>query len=973
MTAIPQAPGPVTEPPPDEAPTTPAAGYDGTRQVLLGRQREQEAIEKAVADGSAGRGGVLVLRGPAGIGKTALLEHAASAAGSMSAIRVQGVGDEQDIPFATLQWVLRAAPQRLERLPHDQASALQAVGRADADLAQDTSVRLATSSLLADMANDGPVLLLVDDAHWIDGASADALSFAARRLEGTAVAMVFAARDSEPTFSPAGLPELELDGLQTDWAGGLLDQHHGDLAPSVRRSVLHEAAGNPLALLELPATLTPAQRAGRVGPGPPIGTQPLRSRVQDEFGVLIRSLPATVQDLLLLTAVEDTGDLALVLNAAAKLDVSLQDVEVAEDQRLLEVNDTVLRFVHPLARAAAYRTAPRTRRMEVHRALAEAYDRDPDRSAWHRSAAATGPDPSVAADLHHVAERAARRRRHVTASAAYERAAQLTTDPHERAERLAAAAEAAALAGLPRRASDLVDQARPLAADDSSLSDRLLLVGAALHDPPGDHRARYRTFVQTAASLSGRTPAAATTLLVGAIHQAWYVGDPVLADSAAEQTRPLETWGDATEVRLASTLARLIGGDAATALPALRSQLDTQPPSDHDGPYLEDLAILTAGTSTRRAEPPPALDHPGGATPGAALGTSYLRAVLALLAGRFRDSAAHAEAAMALLAEDGRAEPGSCCAWHRTDRSHWLSRAGCVIAWLAAVEGAEDRCRSLADGSFELTGSPLLSPATAVGTWALALLDLGAGRYEPAVDRLDELSTGPARHLMVSFHALPDQVEAATRAGQPDLARQALARFETFAPHSAHPWAPAVAARCRALTSLDSDAAEQHFLAALRGHERSDQPYQLARTRLTYGEWLRRALRRREARTHLQAAQEIFGRLGAKPWARRAQNELRAAGYVTRTSQDRPATELLDRLTPQELQVVQQAAAGASNRDIAARLYLSPRTVGYHLYKAFPKLNVTSRRELAQLFDGVAPFDDEAPDTAGDHGPPTHD
>ncbi|WP_188282611.1 AAA family ATPase, partial [Streptomyces sp. CBMA29] len=430
--------------------------------MLYGRDTETAALEELLAGARAGRSGVLVLRGDAGIGKTALLEQTVAAAGDLRAVRSSGVEFEAELPYAGLQLLLRRAMGSLDSLPVPQRRALRAAFGLEADAASEPMfVGLAVLSLLSDHAGEGPLLCVVDDAQWLDRASTDALVFAARRLDAEGVAMVFAVRDGAGSFTAPGLPELRLGPLPEDAARALLADRGGPPADTVRTRVLSEARGNPLALLELPLGPSADARGGG-GSAAAGGGLPLTTRLQMAFHGQVSHLPPGTQTLLLVAAADHTGDPDILVRAAAVLGVGVDDLPPAEEANLVYVDDEdMLRFRHPLVRAAIHQRAALPDRLAAHRALAEAADpvRDPDHRAWHLAAAATGPDEAVASALQQTAGRARERSGHAAASAAYERAARLSTDPAARVERLLLAAESASEAGDIPRARAFADQA----------------------------------------------------------------------------------------------------------------------------------------------------------------------------------------------------------------------------------------------------------------------------------------------------------------------------------------------------------------------------------------------------------------------------------------------------------------------------------------------------------------------------------
>jgi AAA ATPase domain len=544
--------------------------------TLYGREAELEIIDSLLAGARQGRSGAVVVRGEAGIGKTALLDHAAEAARRMLVLRVAGVETEAELTFAGLHLLLRPVLGRVGALPAPQAAALRgAFGLSEGSDADRFLVGLGVLSLLSELAEDQPVLCLVDDAHWLDTASADALVFTARRLEAEGVVMVLAARDGPRPFAAPGLPDLVVAALDADQAGQVLDERARHLIPALRDRVLAEAGGNPLALAELAAAHT--DDTGHAGAGP----LPVTRRVQDLLAAQVRRLGEPACLLLLLAAAETTGDLELVLEAARDLDVGVDALAAAERARLVTVEQTRLVFRHPLVRAAAYHGAPLATRQAAHRALARALDGAPDRApgrqddlaerrAWHLAAATSGRDEQVAAELERTAERSRHRGGYAAVCAAYERAAQLTPDQQVRARRLLAAATAANDAGQMDRAGRLADGAQQLTDDAVLLAELAYLRTTQV---TGGRRARIAALAAATAPVAGANPARAAGLLCQALRVAWADGQPDLYRQLTAQLHDLIL---ARDVRLRPAdeamfqWARLATGDPGASAAVLR-------------------------------------------------------------------------------------------------------------------------------------------------------------------------------------------------------------------------------------------------------------------------------------------------------------------------------------------------------------------------------------------------------------------
>lgn len=891
--------------------------------MLCGRSQQLAAIDRLLEGMRSGRAGALMLRGEAGIGKTALLDAAEQKSAGARVLRVTGVESEAELPFAALHLLLRPALDEIGALPRRQAEALRgAFGLAEEAVADRFMVGLGVLSLIAELAEDRPVLVLADDAQWLDRASGDALVFAARRLHAERAAVLVAARDEQPGASLPGLPELRVGGLDRAAAEQLLAR--AGLVAAVRDQLIAEAGGNPLALIELSRGLSGPQRAGSVTPLA-LPTASPAGRVQQAFADRIGGLPQECRRAVLVAALGGMEDLSEVSRAVAAGGGSLTDLAAAERSGLVRLTPAGVSFTHPLARAAVLAGSDIAERAAGHRALAAVLDGD--RRAWHLAALADGPDERVAAELDAAAQRAGRRGSRAAASAAYERAAALSADPPTRGRRLALAADAAIDAGQLPRAAGLARQAGQLV-DDPPATATLARVRAQLEFEAGRPADAAGILLDWAAMLGPADPGTAQAVVAGAVHALWLNAGPAhpeLERRAAAMTPPVGT----RLVEFLQAVRRLQDGDIHTPV--------TVPATlDHRSlPFFAGLPQLffdfvrgDVPAVGRRAADMAAECRDAGIAGVLAYALSYLADAQGLR-GEFLDAMATAEEGLRIAADTGQVAVTGALA----------ARA----ASLAAVTGDEEACRARAAQCCDLSASAPI-PALAGADCALALLDLGYARYQATLDRMRAATSGPTRHSPLLLYAYPDHVEAAVRVGRPDLAADPLATFSAWAGATGQRWAAAVAARCAALTSDDSEA-EPLYRNAVAAHEGDGRPFEQARTWLLYGEWLRRGQRRADAREHLLAAAAAFAQMGARPWQDRAEAELRAAGGgATAVTADDP----LARLTPQELQVVRLAAAGGSNKQIGAQLFLSPRTVGYHLYKAFPKLGVTTREELAR-------------------------
>jgi DNA-binding CsgD family transcriptional regulator len=894
--------------------------------MLWGRADEQARLDALLAAARSGASGALVLRGEPGIGKSALLDYAAERAEGMRVLRGAGIESEAELPFAGLHLLLRPVVGRLDALPAPQHRALAGAFGLGSETGGDRfMIGAAVLSLLSDAAEREPLLCLVDDAQWLDGASAEALLFAARRLDREGVVIVFAVRDYAGALDAAGIPELTLRGLDAERAAAMLAG--SGLSAELRDRLIAETRGNPLALRELPAVAEGAQ----------LGPLPLTSRVLDAFHHQVRSLPDATRTLLLIAAADDTGELPTLLRAAGALGLGIADLQPAEASGLISFDGGTLAFRHPLIRAAVYHSAPLTQRIAAHEVLAEAHDGD--RRAWHRAAAATGPDERVAAELERAAGRAIERSGYAAAAAAYERAAQLSEDPDASLRRITTACEAAVRGGRLEWAMARAERA-DRDVTDPLIRARLIEVRATADFARGDLRRAHRLLTEGVSLVGASDPGRAVWMLLEALHAAWVSPtDRELIAATVDQFATLDLDDAHTAV---AWLVRW-----GTAMIMERDTTGFPPLSD----------VLPAARATGAAAGPRGMLHLAGR---------------AFVAGRDEDAADIAAEFAAASRSTGMiftlpAELGfltitqtflgrhhdalisgtECLRIGRdTGQPLWISWASGVLAMLAAVEGNEERCRRLCADA-ELDGDAPRGSLAGI-TWArfaLGLLDLGNGRIQDAFDRLHAIVTGSPRHQTAVARCVPDLVEAAVRLGRPKDAAPGVELLTAWARTVRQPWIDALLARCHALTAPDA-AAEAHYQRALSLHEAKSRPFERARTELLYGEWLRRAKRKAEARVQLGAALRVFEELGSVPWAERARTELSASGAsVPRAA----APAAFADLTPQELQITQLAAHGLSNRHIAAQLFLSPKTVAYHLYKAYPKLGIASRAELAAL------------------------
>ncbi|MGN9907762.1 helix-turn-helix transcriptional regulator [Phytohabitans sp. LJ34] len=907
--------------------------------MIVGRSAEQARIEKLLADARAGAGGALVIRGEAGIGKTALLDHAAAGAAGLRVLRGVGIESEIEVPFAGLHLLLHPYLEHLDVLPRPQARALRAAfGLADAGTVERFLIGAATLSLISELAGEGPLVCLIDDTQWFDEASADALMFAARRLRQEPVAMLFAVRDGSRHFPTEGIDTVRLSTLDRDSAIAMLNERARGLAGPTRARILAEARGNPLAIIEFTAALTDRHHGGDHGWSLPVEPLPVARQVQDAFRARIGELPEPTQRMLLLASADDTADLTVLLRAGERFGLTAADLEPAENAHLLELSAHTVAFRHPLIRAAAHQGAPRSWQLAAHQALADTLTGDEyaDRRAWHLAAAATAPDETAAGALEQAALRAGQRGGSAAVAIALERAAQLSTDPDRRARRQIGAARAAYNVSWLDRAAELAAASAGVSTDESLLAEAAWIRAQVSYerDTPATAAA---LMLDGTAPIVGSHPEQAVSILTDAIGCA---KDACAHDLIRRAAELLATVSLPPESALRPVVDGMIGlgdlfaGATRPAVARMRKLVAAAQGGTVHGLVERVLAGYLALIVADDQAATEVLDAlVADARQQGALGwLPYAQEPLAiaqLLSGRFRDAGTTVAEALAVSADLGQ------------DTQLLIMNA--IPAWLAAVAGDADTCRSYAETI--LRNEAKHPTNAALATWALGLLDLGHGQFDAAADTLDAVCAGPARQDFL-IRAVPDHVEAAVRSGQPTRAARHLPALDNWAEHTGQPHAAALARRCHALLAPGPEA-QTHYDAALRLHHETDRPYDHARTALLYGEWLRRQRHRTDAHTHLTGALTGFERLGTHSWAARARAELAALGDrpVARPHDPDPAA----RLTPQELQVVRLAAGGLSNRDIAAQLFLSPRTVGHHLYRAYPKLGITRRTELAQF------------------------
>jgi DNA-binding CsgD family transcriptional regulator len=909
-----------------------SAGHPGPE--LRGRSNECETLDRLLASVRESRSRVLVVRGDAGVGKTALLSYLAASASEFRIVRAAGVESEMELAFAGVHQLCAPLLGRLSRLPAPQRDAVgTAFGLSTGEAADLFLVGLAVLGLLSDAAGDGPILCLVDDAQWLDQASAQVLGFVARRLLAEPVAMVFAVRTPSEDDELRGLPVTVLEGLSDADARALLDSATpGRLDERIRDRIVAEANGNPLALLELPKGLTAAQLAGGFGR---LDARPVANRIEQSFLRRVRALPAETQRLLLAAAAEPVGDVPLLWRAAEVLGISADAAAPAETDGLIELG-TRVRFRHPLARSAAYRAAAVRKRRETHRALAEVTDPsiDPDRRAWHRAQAALGPDETVAGELERSADRAQGRGGIAAAAAFLERATDLTPDPARRSARALAAAQAKFEAGDGNAAYELLAAAEigPL---DALLRARLVRLRARIVFAQRRGSDAPHLLLDAARGLEGLDDGMARETYLEAFAAAIYagrlsgqVGVRVVAEAARAAPpgpaplRPIDLLMDGLATRFIDGYAagvpvlrralRAIAADEAGGEHDLRWLWLTSPIAfevwdDESWDRLTARAVGVARTS--------------GALAALRVALAY-RAGVSIHTGDFAAASTLLYESDAISVATGQA-PVSRYAWDLL--AAWQGEEGRVLNVTATdVKNARQRGEGRVIGLAE---------------HATALLYNGLGRYQTALEAAQRACEYEDPGLFGWY--LTELIEAAARSGAHEAAHEARRRLEANTIPAGTDWALGTLARSTALLS-DGPAADALYLEAIERLGRSRLVVHLARAHLVYGEWLRRENRRVDAREQLRVAYEMLSRIGAVAFAERARRELVATGETVR----KRVTETRYELTAQEAQVARLAADGHTNSEIASQLFISSRTAEYHLHKVFDKLGISSRRRL---------------------------
>jgi len=906
--------------------------------MLLGREEERLAIDHLLAGAREGRSGVLALVGESGIGKTTLLEYAAGAAKDTSVLRARGVESEAEVPFAGLAELLRPALGALGQIPPPQATALAgALALGPATAGDRFAIGAATLSLLTACAEEGPLLLLLDDAHLLDEPSAQALLFAARRLLADPIALLLAVREAEPSLlDGADLRTLRLGGLDRAAAAALLGRAD---VPVDAVAHLHRATGgNPLALLEL------ASEGERLAALPGAGPVPISTSIAAAFARRFELLPESTRRTLVLASAIDGGDLAVLARAAAGLGLDVGALAAAEEAGLITLTGSEVAFRHPLARSAVYVGAPAQERRAIHAALAAALpDRDADRRAWHLAAASIGPDQRASAALEQAGERARERSAYSVAAAAFERGAGLAPADEVRGRLLFAAADAAWLGGNLDRALVLLDQAR-LHAAGAVLAARVDHLAGLVAMRRGPVMDGYPLVVSAAETIAEEDPEQAVVMLAEAVHGCFYAGDTPAMLTAAARAAALAGAAGTPRARFfasqAQGIALIADGRGEAGAAAVRSALAILEQYDgiRDEPRLlawsalGPLWLREAGVGRGLVDSAFEEARRQGAV-GVLPVLLHHRARDQATTDRWAAAEASYDEAIRLARETGQ----------RTE----LASALAGLAWLEARQGREDACRQHAAQAAALCAELGMGLYEIWTIQALGDLELGLGRPDAsAVHHEAQAAALRSRGIAdVDLSPAPELVDAYLRLGRGGEAAALATGFVAAAEAKGQPWALARAARCRGLLAAAGEL-DAEFEEALRLHALTPDGFETARTRLAYGARLRRGRQRVRAREQLREAVEMFERLGAEPWADQARAELAATGVTAR----RRDVSTLDDLTPQELQIAQLLAAGKTTREAAAAVFLSPKTVEYHLRHVYRKLGIRSREELAASF-----------------------
>jgi DNA-binding CsgD family transcriptional regulator len=913
--------------------------------MLLGRTTECARIDQLLADARQGTSGAVILLGEPGIGKTALLRYALDQAQEMAILSARGIELEADVAFSGLLELLRPILHLVDSIPGPQAAALRGALALGPSVETDRfNVGAATLSILAARAETESLLVVVDDAHWLDDSSAAALLFAARRLVADPIVMLLAYRTGEkPALERVDLPQLPVHGLDREDAAALVEQHAGRAVPrGIADRLFRASAGNPLALQEL------AAQAPRLGVDPLEDPLPVETSVEQAFLRQADALSAGGRRLLVVAAAVDSGELGTIKEAATRLSLDAEALGEAERAELVEVTLASVEFRHPLMRSAVYHACPPAERRAIHAAIAGALteDRDRDRRAWHLGAAALGPDEKTADELEGAAHRARSRSAYAAAASAFERAARLSTQHEPRARRLFLASGAAWLAGDGERTLALLEEVLQISSDEELRADAMHLRGHAVMRT-GPAMDGHDILVEAASMVSPFSPNQAVIMRAEAADACVYAGRPeTMLRTGREAWDALsDTAGDREKVfaNLALGTALIYNGRGAEGTKHVKTAIDIIDRSDALGedPHLLSWAALgplwlreiEAGRNLfGRAIEEARAQGTIGALPFAL----WVAARDAATSDRWAVAEAQYDEAIRIAEETGQVE----------QRCAALAGLVCV----EARRGKEQVCRAHAEEALSLSERLGLGFFRVWALGALADLELGLGRPAEALKHLkgkeDVLSE--LRIADADISPAPELVEVYVRSDRHSDARDAAAEYIRRAEEKGQPWALARAARCRGLLAED-ETFETCFVEALDYHASTPDTFEEGRTRLCFGERLRRAKRRVRAREELRSALAIFEDLGAEPWAERTRAELLATGETAR----RRDQSTIYALTPQEVQVAMVLSEGTTTREAAAQLFLSPKTIEYHLRNAYRKLGINSRDALFEVLEKV--------------------
>jgi len=906
---------------------------------LIGRDAEMALLGKALAE-AAEHGDALLVTGAAGIGKSSLLDAATTDARSRgyNVLAVTGLESEADLPYAGLHQLLQPVLPSAGALPGPQKNALlTALGMRAGAPPEVFLVGLAALSLLDEIADERPLVVVADDFQWLDYATSAVLSFVARRLESTHILLVIGLRETFQTAlrSPQ-LPEIHVEPLSDTASADLLVSVAPDLDIQTRRLILDEALGNPLALIELPRALRLQGTDGREGA---LRSIPLTDRLERTFSAQAGQLPRLTQAALLCIALDKDPTVGDVLGATGRQmgeEVTIDVLQPAVDAGLISVAGSTVRYRHPLMRSALDQAATAGQRRSAHLAFAEVIG-DPDRRAWHRAKAVLGEDEGAAADLEIAAGRAQDRGAPATALGGLELAASLTPHGPDRARRLLAAAELAFQLGDPPAVGRLLDSVARLELSPHDVA-RMTWLREIFHDgAPGDLNAVARLVGVAREAAAGGDRNLSLNLLQGAALRCWWA-DPGAAAKNLVIEAVEQIAGDELDPRVLEILALAAPVDAAARIATRVRKAAQVDDSDPSRTQLLAFAAYAAGDLGESIElmdrAAPILRAQGRL--GLLAQLLAVRAWAGINTGQLSDAIRSAEEGNHLAIE--------------TRQPIWTAISNMGRAVLSGLQGEESTAEQLITEATEPLAPLGLSIVLAQGEFARGVAHLTAGRHSDAFDHFVRMFDphGPAYHEVVAHAAAPYVIECAVRAGRNDEARRMMTLLEALGKRTPAALVHIGLRFARPLLADDSEA-QDLYESALNAEPRW--PFDFARLEASYGSWLRRQRRITESRPHLRAARDIFDALGVQPWADKARAELRASGERI----PEPARPPRQPLSPQELQIAQMAASGLSNREIADRLFLSHRTVGAHLYRVFPKLGIVSRSELTQALASIEP------------------